>query len=173
MDKFADHIIFIGFMGSGKSSVSRRLARFEKMNCIDMDVYIEREAGMPVARIFEVEGEKGFRQREREFLRTMIIRDRCVLSCGGGVIMQEDNRELLKQLGTVIYLKVSAKEAISRISNTVSRPMLSGELTPEELLALRLPLYEETAEIAIDTSGKTLSQVTLQVQRVLRKAGKL
>ena len=173
MEKLADHIIFIGFMGSGKSSVARRLARFEKMNSIDMDVYIEREAGMPVARIFEVEGEKGFRQREREFLRTMLIRDRCVLSCGGGVIMQEDNRELLKRLGTVIYLKVSAKEAISRIPNPESRPMLSGEIAPEELLALRIPLYEEAAEFTIDTTGKTLNEVTSQVQRVLRKAGKL
>ena len=173
MEKLADHIIFIGFMGSGKSSVARRLAKFEKMNCIDMDVYIEREAGMTVSRIFEVEGEKGFRQREREFLRTMLIRDRCVLSCGGGVIIQEDNRELLKRLGTVIYLKVSAREAIARISDTETRPMLSAEIAPEELLALRKPLYEETAEITVGTCGKTISQVTSQVQRVLRKAGKL
>ena len=173
MEKLADHIIFIGFMGSGKSSVARRLARFEKMNCIDVDEYIEREAGMPISRIFEVEGEKGFRQREREFLRTLLIRDRCVLSCGGGIVMQEDNRELLKQLGTVIYLKVSAGEAISRIQNPETRPLLSGETPPEELLEMRLPYYEETAEIVIDTNGLDISQVTTAVQRALIKMGKL
>ena len=173
MEKLADHIIFIGFMGSGKSSVARRLARFEKMNCIDMDEYIEREAGMSISRIFEVEGEKGFRQRERDFLRTMLIRDRCVLSCGGGIVTQEDNRELLKKLGTVIYLKVNAEEAISRIPNPETRPLLSGEILPEELLKARLPYYEETAEVVIDTNGIDINQVTSAVQRALGKMGKL
>jgi len=128
---------------------------------------------MPISRIFEVEGEKGFRHREREFLRTMLIRDRCVLSCGGGIVTQEDNRELLKRLGTVIYLKVSADEAVSRILHPESRPLLFGETSPEELMKMRLPYYEETAEIVIDTNGLDVSQVTTAVQRALIKKGKL
>ena len=173
MEKLADHIIFIGFMGSGKSSVARRLARFVKMNNIDMDDYIEREAGMTVSKIFELEGESGFRKRERDFLRTMLIRDRCVLSCGGGVVVQEDNRELLKRLGTVVYLKVDVKEALSRIQHPETRPLLSGDTMPEELLQTRLPYYEETADITIDTMGLTIKQVTSMVQRKLSKVGKL
>ncbi|MDR2586885.1 MAG: shikimate kinase [Coriobacteriales bacterium] len=173
MDVLANHIIFIGFMGSGKSSVARRLARFEKMNCIDMDSYIEREAGMSVPRIFELEGEEGFRVRELDFLRSMLIRDRCVLSCGGGVVVREQSRELLKQLGTVVYLKVDADEAVSRISRPETRPLLSGAVPPAEILASRLAYYEETADITVDTRGISMPQVTAAAQRALRMAGKL
>ena len=171
--KLADHIIFIGFMGAGKSSVARKLALFESMNCIDMDVYIEREAGMSVSKIFEVEGEEGFRLREHEFLRSLLIRDRCILSCGGGIIVQDDSRELVKQLGTIVYLKVSAEEAVSRISRPETRPLLSGAASPAEILASRLPYYEDAADITIDTNGRTIKQVVSSVQRALRKAGKL
>lgn len=173
MDKLADHIIFVGFMGSGKTTVSKRLARTVHLNCIDMDVYIEREASMTVSRIFEVEGEAGFRARERDFLRSMLIRDRCVLSCGGGVVVREDSRELLKQLGTVIYLKVDADVAVSRISRPETRPLLSGPTPPAEILASRLQLYEDVADITIDTNGQTITQVTYQVKRELRRRGKL
>jgi shikimate kinase len=173
MDTLADHIILIGFMGSGKSSVARRLARFEKMNCVEMDSYIEREAGMGIPRIFELEGEEGFRVREFEFLRTMLIRDRCILSCGGGVVVHERSRELLGQLGTIIYLKVKADEAISRISRPETRPLLSGAIPPAEILASRLQYYEEVADITINTSGRTLPQVVSATQHALRAAGKL
>jgi shikimate kinase len=173
MEKLADHIIFIGFMGSGKSSVARRLARFEKMNCIDMDIYIEREAGMSIPRIFEVEGEEGFRVRELDFLRSMLIRARCILSCGGGVITRDESRDLLKLLGTVIYLKVDADEAISRISHPETRPLLSGAIPPAEILASRLQYYENTADFTIDTSDHAISQVVSMVQRALRARGKL
>jgi shikimate kinase len=166
--KLADHIIFIGFMGSGKSSVARKLARFERMNSIDMDAYLEREAGMSVRRIFEVEGEEGFRAREFEFLRSMLVRDRSILSCGGGVVVCDASRELLRQLGTVIYLVVDVDEAISRISRPETRPLLSGTIPPAELLASRLRYYEDTADIIVDTRGRSINQVVSAVQCVLR-----
>ena len=169
----ADHLIFIGFMGAGKTSVAQRVARFAKLNCIDMDTYLEREAGMSVARIFELEGEAGFRQREWEFLRGMLIRDRCVLACGGGVVVREDSRELLKQLGTVVYLMVDVAEALARISEPASRPLLVGETPPAELLAARLSLYEDLADVTIDTNGRTVAQVVSEVQQRLREMDKL
>jgi shikimate kinase len=171
--KLADHIIFIGFMGSGKSTVSRRLARYEKMNCIDMDSYIEREAGMKITEIFKVEGEEGFRAREQDFLRSMCNRDRSILSCGGGVVVNDVSRALLKQLGTVVYLKVAADEAVSRISRPETRPLLSGDIPPAELLAGRLQYYEEAADITVNTSGRSIYQVVSITQKLLRKAGKL
>ena len=173
MEKLAEHIIFIGFMGSGKSSVARRLARFEKMSSIDMDSYIEREAGISIPEIFKREGEAGFRTRERQFLLSMASRERCILSCGGGVIVNADSRGLLKQLGTVVYLKVSAEEAVSRISRPETRPLLSGKTPPGEILASRLQYYQEAAEITVDTSGRSIYQVVTLVQRLLRKKGKL
>ncbi|MDR3315565.1 MAG: shikimate kinase [Coriobacteriales bacterium] len=171
--KPADHIILIGFMGAGKSSVARRLARFEGMSSIDMDKYIAREAGMSIPEIFDTEGEEGFRQRELAFLGSMLTRERTILSCGGGVIVREESRELLRQLGTVIYLKVDAAEAISRISQPSTRPLLSGATPPAELLAARVQYYEDVAQLTINTQGRTILQVTQAVQRALRSEGKL
>jgi shikimate kinase len=170
--KLADHLIFIGFMGSGKSSVARRLARFKRMNSIDMDAYLEREAGMSVREIFEVEGEKGFRAREFDFLRSMLVRDQSILSCGGGVVVCDESRELLRQLGTVVYLVVDAEEAISRISHPETRPLLSGAIPPAEILASRLRYYEDTADIVVDTRGRSIRQVVSAVQHALRAKGK-
>jgi shikimate kinase len=171
--KPADHIILIGFMGAGKSSVARRLARFEGMSSIDMDKYIEREAGMSIPELFEAEGEEGFRQRELALLHSMLTRERTILSCGGGVVAREKSRELLKQLGTVIYLKVDAAEAVSRISRPSTRPLLSGATPPAELLAARVRYYEDAAHLTIDTQGRSILQVTQAVQRALRAEGKL
>jgi shikimate kinase len=161
--KLAEHIVLIGFMGAGKSSVARKIARIEKMSSIDMDTYIEREASMSIPEIFKLEGESGFRQRETAFLESMFHRDRCILSCGGGVVTREENRRVLKLLGTVVYLQVDASEAVSRISRPETRPLLSGSTPPAELLEARRALYEETADIIVDTSGLTINQVTNKV----------
>jgi shikimate kinase len=171
--KLADHIIIIGFMGAGKSSVARKLARFEKMNSIDMDIYIEREAGMRIPQIFETEGEAGFRQRETAFLESMFKRDRCILSCGGGVVTREENRRILKLMGTVVYLEVDAQEAVSRISRPETRPLLSGSTPPEDLLETRRPFYEDAADITVDTTKKTPTKVAAEVKTKLRKIGVL
>jgi shikimate kinase len=171
--KLAQHIILIGFMGAGKSSVARKLARFENMNSIDMDIYIEREAGMKIPQIFALEGEAGFRQRETIFLESLFRRDRCILSCGGGVVTRDENRRALKLLGTVVYLQVSAAEALSRIEHPESRPLLNGDTPPGELLAARTALYEDAADIIVDTSGRSLSEVTSEVIKALRQVGAL
>jgi shikimate kinase len=173
MEKLANHIIFIGFMGSGKTSVSRRLARFERMNSIDMDAYIVREAGKSIPQIFATEGEEAFRTRELAFLRSMLVRERSILSCGGGVVTRDESRALLKVLGTVVYLKVDADEAVSRISRPETRPLLSGPTPPAELLAARLRYYEEAADMTVDTRGRSIAQVTSAAQRALRQAGVL
>jgi shikimate kinase len=103
----------------------------------------------------------------------MLSRERSILSCGGGVVVRDESRALLKTLGTVVYLEVSAEEAIARISRPESRPLLLGPTPPAELLAARLRYYEETADITVDTRGRTIAQVTSAVQRALRKAGVL
>jgi shikimate kinase len=143
------------------------------MNSIDMDIYIEREAGMRIPRIFEVEGEAGFRQRETAFLESMFKRDRCILSCGGGVVTRDENRRIIKLMGTVIYLQVDAAEAVSRISRPETRPLLSGDVPPADLLEARRAFYEDAADITVDTAGKSSTQVTEEVRRRLKKAGLL
>ncbi|MDR2493127.1 MAG: shikimate kinase [Coriobacteriales bacterium] len=167
------HLVFIGFMGAGKSTIARRLARQEGMVSIDMDAYIEREAGMPAAEIFASEGEEGFRARELGFLRSMAKRDRCILSCGGGVVTREASRELVRSLGTVVYLEVTADEALARISRPQTRPLLSGPVPPAELLEQRRALYEGMADVRFDTTGLTVRQVTQRLAALLKRRGLL
>jgi shikimate kinase len=173
MSKFRDHIILIGFMGSGKTSVSRRLARQKRMNSIDMDAYIERETKMTIPQLFATEGEEAFRAREFDFLLSMLVRERSILSCGGGVVTRDESRELLKALGTVVYLEVDADEAVSRISRPETRPLLAGPTPPAELLAARLRYYEDAADLKVNTCGHTIAQVTSAVRHALSKAGVL
>jgi shikimate kinase len=169
----ASHIIFVGFMGAGKSSVARKLASSEGMSSIDMDSAIEREAGMSIQEIFGTEGEEGFRIRESEFLRSLPAMTRSIVSCGGGVVVRAENRELLKRLGTVVYLKVDAAEAVSRIAQPKTRPLLAGTMSPAEILAARLRYYEEVADITVDTMGYSIPQVAHAVRSALRARGKL
>ena len=169
--RVADHIILIGFMGSGKSTIARKLARRENMNSIDIDKAIERETGKRIAEIFASEGEEGFRARERAFLESMYLKERSILSCGGGVIKTAENRETLKRLGYVIYLEVSAEEALSRISHPETRPLLSGPTPVAELLAQRRPLYEGIADIIFDTNGLSIGRVTHELSQLLHERG--
>ncbi|NTU89947.1 MAG: shikimate kinase, partial [Actinobacteria bacterium] len=158
-DKKAFHILFVGFMGSGKTTVSSRLGRMFSRRVIDLDKLIARRAGKSIPKIFAEEGQEGFRYRETAALESLLSELPCIVSCGGGVVIREENRALLKKLGTVVYLQVGASEAVSRISHPESRPLLSGPLSPAEILKERLPLYEEVADITVDTSGRSIEEV--------------
>jgi shikimate kinase len=161
-------------MGSGKSSVAKALANRLSLPVIDMDDCIQHSSGLSIKQIFATEGEKGFRQRETALLQTMFERERVVLSSGGGVVTSKVNRSLLKQLGFVVYLKVDAIVALSRIGNVESRPLLSGEpevKEPEarELLATRESLYTEVADCQIDTNKLSISEVTDSIMDLLKQ----
>jgi shikimate kinase len=169
--KKAGHIIFIGFMGCGKSTIARKIARSEGMPVLDMDRAIEQEAGMSIPEIFAAEGEAGFRRREHAFLESLRTHAPCMLSCGGGIITRAENRKMLKALGTVIYLQVSAAEALSRIAHPETRPLLAGAVAPADLLEQRRPLYEETADIIFDTNGLSVGRVSHELARFLKKQG--
>jgi shikimate kinase len=146
-------------MGSGKTSVARKLAIWEHLSCIDMDKYIERQSGLSISEIFARYGEQGFRQMESDFLATMPGRERTVLSCGGGIVTREANRKILPTLGTVIYLQVSVQSALKRISKPQSRPLLGDAQSSAALLASREELYRQVADICIDTNGKSIAKV--------------
>ena len=166
-----NHIIFIGFMGSGKSTIARKLARYENMTSVDMDASIAREAGMSIPEIFEAEGESGFRAREHALLESMLYREPCIISCGGGVVVSAENRRLITSLGTVVYLEVTAEESRARISRPQSRPLLNGSVSPAELLEQRRALYEEIADIRFSTSGLAIGQVVSQLAIILKERG--
>ena len=166
-----EHILFVGFMGSGKTSVSRVIAKRAGLPLIDVDAYIEQSQGRSVKQIFAEEGEQGFRRIETQAMAALAYEPKSVISCGGGACGSAVNRGILKALGTVVYLKVPLQEAIGRISDPSSRPMFSGPRPVEEIYAEGLPLYRSVADITVNTAGKTVGANVSQVIGALRRAG--
>ncbi|MBC7267003.1 MAG: 3-dehydroquinate synthase [Coriobacteriia bacterium] len=169
------HIFLTGFMGSGKSTVGRIVAERLGLPFVDLDAEIERVAGASVADIFRAEGEEGFRAAEHRALSDAVRRDDAVIACGGGVVLRDENRRLLKEHGRVVYLAVSAEEALARIGDAADRPLLAGDaraIAPR-ILDARLALYRATADITVDTTGRTPQEVADEVVKLLQGSGLL
>lgn len=166
-------VFFVGFMGAGKTSVSRKIARTCGLASIDMDTFIERQEGMKVSEIFAESGEEGFRAIETQVLRDLSLRDPALIGCGGGVVTIAENREILKDGGFVVFLKVSAYEARDRISDLSTRPLFNDVEEAAKRNEARLPFYEEVADLTIDTAGKGVGAIAREVCAALRKEGVL
>ena len=164
-------VFFVGFMGAGKTSVARRLARSCRVASVDMDTYIERREGKRVKEIFAESGEEGFRAVETDVLAELAAKEPLLVSCGGGVILREENRAILAEGGFVVYLRVTADEAASRISDTSSRPLFQDLEAARARCEERLPLYEAVADVTVDTAGKGVAAIAREVQRLLEKEG--
>jgi shikimate kinase len=150
-------VLLIGFMGAGKSTVSRILAERLGRATIDLDDRIAEKAGRSVTQIFEAEGEESFRELETQALATLADEAPCVVACGGGVVMRPQNRALLRDLGVVVYLAVSVGEALARIGDATTRPLLAGSggtLAATTLLEARETLYRSVADVTVDTVGR-------------------
>lgn len=152
------HIILTGFMGAGKTTVGKCLARKLGYAFYDTDELIEVRTGMTVKKIFQVMGEEKFRSLETEILKgSWTEGENWVLSVGGGLPMREENRRLLKKIGFVIYLRVQADTVLRRLEGDTMRPLLQGDHVKERvdaLLSYREPLYEDGADFVVDVDGK-------------------
>lgn len=166
-------VYFVGFMGAGKTSTARRLARTCGAASIDMDRYIERREGCTVAEIFARGGEELFRSIETEILAELSTREPLLISCGGGIIVNGRNREILSDRGVVVYLRISADDAKERITNFSTRPLFGDIENARRLNAERSPMYEEVADIVVDTAGRSVHDIARDVRRALIKKGVL
>lgn len=164
-------VFFIGFMGAGKTSVARRMARLDSVASVDMDTYIERCTGKKVSEIFAVEGEEYFRDIETKTLLELANREPLLISCGGGIVQKEENREILAEKGFVVYLEVSVDEAAERISDVSTRPLFSSLEHAHQINQSRIPLYEAVADVVIDTAGKEIGEIAREVEAVLKEEG--
>lgn len=164
------NIILTGFMGSGKTSVGIRLSYRQRRTMVDTDKEIERLYHMTVSEIFEKLGEEEFRNMETRYLEKLLAGSgNQIISTGGGLPMREGNRELLKRLGTVVYLRVRPETVCIRLSSDTSRPLLQGDDREEKvkrLLEKRAPVYESAADITIDVDEKTTDMI---VDEILKK----
>lgn len=161
------NIILVGFMGSGKTSTGIRLSYRLRRTMVDTDKEIERLYHMEVSEIFERLGEEEFRKMETRCLEKLLKRSGGeIISTGGGLPMRNDNRELLKRLGTVVYLRVRPETVCIRLAGDTSRPLLQGEDKEEKvkrLLEARAPVYEKAADFAIDVDEKTTDGIVEEI----------
>lgn len=157
------NVVLIGFMGSGKTSVGIKLSYRLRMPVEDTDKLIERREGCSVSDIFRERGEECFRQLETELLRELAESGSVkIYSVGGGTPVRRENRELLKKLGMVVYLRLRPETAYERLKGDTSRPLLQCADPLEKIRALmqeRKSAYEEAADMILDVDAMTLEQI--------------
>ncbi len=167
-------VFLIGFMGAGKSSVARRLAHMCGIVSVDMDTYIVRREGRSISAIFDDVGEEGFRRIESDILRELTDKPLpFLISCGGGIVLREENRAILKNDGFTVFLRVSADEAAARIGDKSTRPLFQDIEAARRLCEERSPLYEECADAIIDTADKGVRVLAHDVRQLLEEEGVL
>ncbi|MGH2706217.1 MAG: shikimate kinase [Actinomycetota bacterium] len=152
-------IVLIGPMGSGKSAVGAALAQRTGRRFVDLDAEVERAAAMPVEEIFRREGEAGFRMREAEAVRGLVVTGDAVVACGGGIVLDPANVAALRDAGTVVYLEVSPAVAAARVGAGEGRP-LAPRLA--ELIEQRRRLYEAAAHRTVD-ADRPLEEVVASI----------
>ena len=162
-------LIIIGPMASGKSVVGRKLSKRMGLDFFDTDDCIEKKAGAEISWIFDVEGEQKFRDREFEVLTSLIKKENCVISTGGGILLRQENREIIKK-GTGIYLETSIQSQLERTMNDKHRPLLqraqNKEETLREIAKLRNPLYLKCSDIVIKETNNPNETVNLILQEI-------
>ena len=158
-------------MGAGKSTIGRLLSDDLGLPFIDSDKEIEDRSGANIPWIFDLEGEAGFRERESQVIADLLGEPAKVLATGGGAILSEDNRRLLKASGFVVYLKTSVEQQLIRTAKDKNRPLLQRDDPEAVLRALaieRNPLYEATSHLTIDTDGLSPKAVVRDILRHLK-----
>ncbi|MEI4771410.1 shikimate kinase [Psychrobacillus sp. FJAT-51614] len=154
-------VYLVGFMGSGKSAVGRRLSYLLKMPYYDMDKELVKKEKRSIPEIFEQEGEAYFRKIETDFLQNF-RNESCIISTGGGVAMNEENIRIMRKTGLVLYLDATFQDIWMRVKNDKNRPVVQNS-TKEELEQLykkRRRNYKKAAHITILTGNRHLRQVT-------------
>ena len=165
-------IVVIGFMGAGKTSVGRLVARALGREFIDTDLMIERATRMTISELFQREGELSFRRREMAAIDRAISVPGRVIAVGGGAVLSAENRELMRAHGTVVYLRARIEALWERTRHDASRPLLATpdpRATLEQILERRDPLYREAAHLVVDTGSQSAATLVARVVTALRQ----
>ncbi|MHB0776701.1 shikimate kinase AroK [Halomonas sp. WWR20] len=166
------NLFLIGPMGAGKSTIGRLLAAELQRDFLDSDHEIEARCGANIPWIFDVEGEDGFRCRESAMLCELSLRDAIVLSSGGGAVLREENRQVLRERGTVIYLATTVEQQLKRTARDQNRPLLrhgDRERILRDMFAKRDPLYRATADLIVRTDRRSPRSVVAEIIRRVKR----
>ncbi len=168
------HIVLVGPMGAGKSSIGRLLAKRLQRAFVDLDAWIEAEAGVTIASIFSNEGEAGFRSRECRALRDVLMNsETSIIATGGGAVLDETNRSAMRDAGSVVYLQIEPAMQLQRLQGDCSRPLFTTA-NPSECLttlqATREALYREVAEFCFDTTSHSPESAADALATLLEQA---
>jgi shikimate kinase len=173
VNQFGKSIVLVGMMGAGKSSVGCCLQRRTNLPLVDTDKIVASQLGASITEIFSSHGEQAFRHIETQALRELAPGKRAIVVTGGGIVLREENTNLLKRLGIVVWLDGNEETLFKRASRTPTRPLLRRD-NPRDTFAqiskARLPLYARIANIRVDTSMFTDEEVAVSI---LSKIGRL
>lgn len=157
-------------MGSGKTTIGSRVARHLGMAFIDCDAELETRTGASVNLIFDVEGEEGFRRRETDLIEELSAKASMLIATGGGSVLRERNRRLMKKSGVVVYLRTSVGQQLARLRLDKKRPLLQAPDREERLTQMakvRNPIYEELADIVFPSQNRNISSVAKRLSEII------
>ena len=171
MNNSRNNLVFIGFMGCGKTTLGKWISQNVGMAFYDTDEYLESKQNREINEIFATDGEKYFRDLETETIKEMNEKfSDSVISVGGGLPLRKENRELLKNLGIVIYLRATEATLAKRLAYDTKRPLLAGSdirIKIHDLMMQRESIYEDIAQIIVDTDDKTYEQIYNEIEDII------
>lgn len=161
-----DQISLIGFMGVGKSTISRKLHELTGRPEVDTDKRIVEEQGCPISQIFEEKGEAYFRQLETDLIDELGTLPPGIISCGGGMALRDINVKKLRAIGNIVLLTATPETIYERVKDSTDRPLLNGNMNVpyiRQLMEKRRPFYEKAATIRVATDGKTATEIAEEI----------
>ncbi len=160
------NLILIGFMGTGKSTVACQLSKRLNLPFFEMDEMIVQEQGMEISNIFKEKGEHYFRDLETALLKNLLQKEKGILSCGGGIVLRDENIQAMKNHGTVILLTAKPETILKRVLHNQSRPVLNGKKNINDITKLmkeREERYRMAADFIVSTDEKSLTQICEEI----------
>lgn len=166
MSKIKNNIFLIGFMGAGKSTIAAELTKELGMQRIEMDQMIVEQQNMPISEIFDKFGEEYFRNIETDLVRELTDKKQMVVSCGGGIVLRDENAKLMKESGAIVLLTATPETIYERVKNSTERPILNGNMNVEYISSLmdqRKDRYFAVADYVVTTDGKSAKEICAEI----------